>query len=166
MSGLIRNLSTLIWALFAHGQVHATSRISCRFFVTPFDCGASVLKSDKYLQLVESAQLDFLIKTKLLGKLVRSGVHFVNASQLVKFIKPVRMFTQVRIETSIIYADEKCAYFSHLFFVQNQQHGEVLVKMKFKKGLVTISPMKIVGGLPSVKHEHLSAWDQALNAMQ
>ncbi len=166
MSGLIRNLFTLIWALFARGRFDAQSRVSCYFLVTPFDCGASVLKSDKYLQLVESAQVDFLIKTKLIGKLMRSSIHFVNASQLVKFMRPIRMFRRVRVETSIIYADEKCAYFSHALFLQNQQHGEVLVKMKFKRGSVTISPIEIAGNLPSVKHEHLRAWDQTLEAMQ
>jgi acyl-CoA thioesterase FadM len=166
VSGLIRNLFTLIWALFARDRFDAQSRVSCHFLVTPFDCGTSVLKSDKYLQLVESAQLDFLIRTKLIGKLMRSSIHFVNASQLVKFMRPVRVFRRVRVETSIIYADEKCAYFSHSLFLQNQQHGEILVKMKFKRGSVTISPMEIAGSLPSVKHEHLRAWDQTLEAMQ
>jgi len=166
VSGLIRNLFTLIWALFARGQFNAQSRVSCHFLVTPFDCGTSVLKSDKYLQLVESAQLDFLIKTKLIGKLMHRSIHFVNASQLVKFMRPVRVFRRVRVETSIIYADEKCAYFSHSLFLQNQQHGEVLVKMKFKRGSATISPIEIAGNLPSVKHEHLRAWDQTLEAMQ
>lgn len=166
MSGLIRNLFTLISALFARGQFDAQSRVSCHFLITPFDCGTSVLKSDKYLQLVESAQLDFLIKTKLIGRLMRSNIHFVNASQLVKFMRPVRMFSRVRVETSIIYADEKCAYFSHCLFLQNQKHGEVLVKMKFKRGAVTVSPIEIAGNLPSVKHEHLRAWDKTLEAMQ
>ena len=166
MSGLIRNLFTLIYALFARGRFDSQSRVSCHFLVTPFDCGMRVLKSDKYLQLVESAQLDFLIKTKLIGKLMRSNIHFVNAAQLVKFMRPVRVFRRVRVETSIIHADEKCAYFSHCFFLQNQQHGEVLVKMKFKRGSETVSPIEIASNLPSVKHEHLRAWDQTLEAMR
>lgn len=166
MSGLIRNLFTLILAFFARGRFDAQSRVSCRFIVTPFDCGASVLKSDKYLQLVESAQLDFLIKTKLIGKLVRGSVHFVNASQLVKFMRPIGVFRRVRVETSIIYADERCAYFSHSLFLRNQQHAEVLVKMKFKRGSETVSPAEIAGKLPSAKLEHLRAWDQVLEAME
>ena len=116
MSGLVRNLFTLILALFARGRFDAQSRVSCHFLVTPLDCGTRVLKSDKYLQLAEAAQLDFLIKTKLIGKLMRNGTQFVNASQLVKFMRPVKIFSRVRIETGIIYADEKCAYFSHSLF--------------------------------------------------
>jgi len=165
VSGFIRNLLTLIWALFARGPFDACSRVSCHFLITPFDCGISILKSDKYLQLAEAAQLDFLIKTKLIAKLLRHGIHFVNASQLVKFVRPVKLFGRVRIETSIIYADEKCMYFSHSLFVQDRQHGEILVKMKFKKGVVTVSPAKIAGKLPSLKPEHLRAWDETLDAM-
>jgi acyl-CoA thioesterase FadM len=166
VSGLIRNLLTIIWTLLDRRRFDPQSRIRCHFFVTPFDCGTSVLKSDKYLQLAESAQLDFLIKTQLIGKLLRSGIRFVNASQLVKFMRPIAMFSRVRIETSIIYADDKCAYFSHALFMQNQQHGEVLVKMKFKKGSLTISPQEIAGNLPSVKPEHLQAWDLTLASMR
>jgi acyl-CoA thioesterase FadM len=166
VSGLIRNLIAVISALFSRGQIDARSRVICHFLITPFDCGTNVLKSDKYLQLVESAQLDFLIKTKLLGKLMSSNIHFVNASQLVKFMKPVRMFSTVRVETSILYADAKCAYFSHSFFLQNQQHAEVFVKMKFKRGSTTVSPVEIAGDLPSEKQEHLRAWDLTLEAMR
>jgi len=165
VSGLIRNLFTLIWAFFARGQFDAYSRVICHFFIMPLDCGFNVLKSDKYLQLAEAAQLDFLIKTKLIGKLLSQSIHFVNASQLVKFMKPVKVFTCVRIKTSIIYADEKCAYFSHSLFVQDRQHGEVLVKMKFKKVAVTVSPAKIADKLPSLKPEHLKVWDETLEAM-
>ena len=165
MSGLIRNLLTFILALFSRGQFGSQSRVSCYFLVTPFDCGTSVLKSDKYLQLVEAAQLDFLVKTKLIGNLMRNGIQFVNTSQLLKFIRPVKVCSRVRIDTSIIYADEKCAYFSHSFFLQDQQHGEVLVKMKFKRGGVTVAPTEIAGKLPSAKPEHLRAWDQTLAAM-
>lgn len=165
MSGLLRNFITLVVACGARGPFDARSRISCRFWVTPFDCGVSALKSDKYLQLAESAQLDFLVKTKLIGKLLHSSTRFVNASQLVKFMKPIGMFKRVRVETAIIYADRKCAYFSHRLCLKDQWHGEVLVKMKFKKGSVTVCPMDVTGELPSVKPDSLKAWDKTLEAM-
>ena len=39
------------------------------------------------------------------------------------------------------------------------------MKMKFKKGSVTVPPTEIAGKLPSVKPEHLRAWDETLEAM-
>ncbi len=145
MSGLIRNLITLIYALLSNCRLDVQSKVTCHFRITPFDCGVFVLKSDKYFQLAESAQLDFLIKTKLFSKLRAEGLSFVNASQLAKFIKPIGIFKRVRVETRIIFTDEKCAYFSHSMFLGNHQYSEVLVKMKFKMGLLTVGPAEILG---------------------
>lgn len=165
MSGLVRNLITIIQALLSRGVFTCESKITSHFWVTPFDSGTRVLKSDKYLQFAESAQVDFLVKTKLFGKLVRRGIAFVNASQLVKFAKPIRLFERVRVETEVVFSDERCAYFSHALFVGDRRCGEVLVKMKFKKGSVTVHPVEVVGPCISAKPPHIEKWDQALEAM-
>lgn len=165
VSGIIRNLFTIIRSLFSQGDFNARSRVSSHFLVTPFDTGISVLKSDKYLQLAESAQLDFIIKTKLIGKLLKARYRFVNASQLVKFMRPVGLFRRVTVETEIIYADEKFAYFSHSLFVADKKHGEVLVKMKFKSGAITVRPSELIGDWFTEKPQHIQTWDRALEAI-
>ena len=50
MSGLIRNLLTLLWAYF-RGADDPASRVISNFRISPFDAGTQVLKSDKYLQM-------------------------------------------------------------------------------------------------------------------
>ena len=165
MSGLLRNLLTILCALLARKGGDARTRVACHFWATPLDCGTRVLKSDKYLQLAEAAQLDFLITTRLIGPLLRGSIAFVNASQLVRFKRPITMFSRVRVDTEILYADDKCAYFSHAFVVAGQPHAEVLVKMKFKKGPVTVRPADAVGTCLGTKPAHLQAWDQTLEAM-
>lgn len=165
MSGFVRNLLTLLAALLARGSFDARACLACHFIVTPLDCGTRVLKSDKFLQLAEAAQLDFLVRTRLIGALLRGGVAFVNVAQLVRFIKPVGMFTPVRVETAIVFADEKCAYFSHTLFVRGHRHGEVLVRMKFKKGAITVPPRALIGDHPAARPPHILAWDHALDAM-
>ncbi|MBL4798274.1 MAG: thioesterase family protein [Oleispira sp.] len=165
MSGLIRNIITFICALLSRSQFNAQSTVTCYFLITPFDCGVSVLKSDKYFQLAESAQLDFLVKTKLLGKLRDEGLSFVNASQLVKFMKPVGVFSRVRVETRIIFTDDKCAYFSHSIFIGKNKHCEVLVKMKFKKGALTVAPAKVLGEFELENLPYLQSWSQTLESM-
>lgn len=165
MSGLFRNLLTLLLALFSRARPGFDVPVVAHFRAMPWDCGTRVLKSDKYLQFAEAAQLDYLVKTKLLGTLVRGGLGFVNASQLVKFSRPIAMFKRVRVETEVIFADDKCAYFSHALFLGDQRHGEVLVKMKFKKGSVTVRPRQIIDRAFATKPPHLDAWDRALEAM-
>ena len=70
--------------------------------------------------------------------------------------------TPFDVDTAIVFADEKCAYFSHSLRVQGAPHAEVLVKMKFKQGRQTVPPRDVFGECPSDKPAHLVAWDQAL----
>jgi acyl-CoA thioesterase FadM len=165
MPGFFRNLLTLLWALVAPRIADPGARVAAWFWVTPLDAGAHVLKSDRYLQFAEAAQLDYLVRTKLMGTLLRRRLSFVNASQLVKFSRPIAMFKRVRVETAIIFADDKCAWFSHAMFVGAEQHAEVLVKMKFKKGPLTVRPAEFITQGFAAKPAQLEAWDRALDAM-
>ena len=70
MSGLVRNLWVVLRALFYFRTAQPLSQTLAHFFVTPFDTGLVTLKSDKYLQLVEAAQFDYLIKTALIGEML------------------------------------------------------------------------------------------------
>ncbi|MDP1739820.1 thioesterase family protein [Polaromonas sp.] len=164
MSGLFRNFLTIVWALWRYNSVSPQSRTSAWFFVTPFDTGIATLKSDKYLQLAESAQVDYMLQTGLIKKTLGSGYNFVNAAQMVKFIKPIRLFKRVRVETQVVFADSKCVWFSHRFFVGETRHAEVLVKMKFKKGPVTVAPRLLVGAFRGAKPSWADHWDDALAA--
>jgi hypothetical protein len=159
-------LLTLVLAIFARGHASARSILSCHFLVTPFDCGTSVLKSDKYLQLAESAQLDYLVKTRLAGTLLRRGIRVVNLSQFVRFQRPIRVFDRVRVETSVIHADAKCIHFSHSLYRRDEKCAEVFVKMKLKLGLLTVPPREVFGDLPYAQPAQIKAQDEALQAMR
>ena len=140
MSGLLRNFITFLLGLSAYGSKTIGEVTKLDFWVTPFDSGIRVLKSDKYFQLAEAAQIDYLIKVGKFFKIVQSGASFVNVAQIVKFAKPVSIFSRIRVETQLIYADEKCAYFAHAMYSRHEQVAEVLVKMKFKTGRITVAP--------------------------
>ena len=165
MSGLLRNLLTLLQAFLSPVVASTRCRLVTHFRVTPFDCGVSTLKSDKYLQLAEAAQVDYLVRTRLIQTLLRDRVRFVNASQLVKFSRPVGMFQRIRVDTEIIFADNKCVYFSHGFFIGDRQHAEVLVKMKFKKHAMTVPPADIIDHVFTTKPACIETWEQTLDAM-
>ncbi|MFZ6656913.1 thioesterase family protein [Undibacterium sp. TJN19] len=165
MSGLFRNIFTLIIALLSRRETDIRKGIVSHYWITPFDTGIRSLKSDQYFQLAEAAQLDFLVKTSLLARLLREGTGFVNVSQLAKFMKPVGMFQRVRVGTRIIYANEKCAYFAHAVFVHSTPCAEILVKMKFKRGAVTVTPGDLIKTSFSDKPAQILAWEQALEMM-
>jgi len=140
MSGLLRNFITFLLGLSAYGSKTIGEVTKLSFWVTPFDSGIRVLKSDKYFQLAEAAQIDYLIKVGKFFKIIQSGASSVNLAQIVKFAKPVSIFSRIRVETQLVYADEKCAYFSHVMYSRHGQVAEVLVKMKFKSGRITVAP--------------------------
>ncbi|RZI74190.1 MAG: hypothetical protein EOP13_09455 [Pseudomonas sp.] len=166
MAGLLRNIIAFILGLPAYGRLAPNGTTTARFLVTPFDVGMKVLKSDKYLQLVEPAQLDYLLQVGRLFGILRSGARFVNVGQTVRFFRPIRVFSMVRIETRIAYADEKCAFFASTLYVHGERAAEVLVKMKYKKRGLTVDPRSLL-------HVHFDAapppsvlkWDAALAAL-
>jgi acyl-CoA thioesterase FadM len=150
--------------LLAHGSKAAPDVTTVWVWVTPFDTGLRVLKSDKFLQFAETAQIDYLLRVGQFFSLIRSGVGFVNLAQVVIFARPVPVFSRVRVETQLIYADDKCAYFSHTMHAGGSEAAQVLVKMKFKKGRITVPPLTVLpasfAGMPA----KLQALEAALAA--
>lgn len=162
MSGFIRNFLTVLRALLSYASASPLSRTASHFWVTPFDTGLSKLKSDKYFQLAEAAQFDYMVKTGLIGTTLKRSIHFVNLAQMVKFGKPIRLLSRVTVQSQVLYADDKQVYFSHTLFAQGQQCAEVLVKMKFKDGAVTVNPQTLLGPVALAKPPALQLWDDAL----
>jgi acyl-CoA thioesterase FadM len=165
MSGIFKNVLTFIFALFDRKSYSPLSQTTAYYWVMPWDAGLRVLKSDKYLQFAESAQLDYLVKTKLFSVLLSKGISFVNAAQLIKFSKPINMFSHVKVITQVIYLDDKFTYFEHVLSARNKSCATVLVKMKFKKGKLTVNPTEILGAFAGRKAAHLQAWDDSLAGM-
>ncbi|MBA1272023.1 thioesterase family protein [Stutzerimonas azotifigens] len=164
MAGLLRNLLVLILALLHQGSVRPAERLVTRFRVTPLDIGLSRLKSDRYLQLTEAAQLDFLMRTGLIGMLIRNRYNFVNASATVRYTRPITLFSKVSVASRVVYSGPRFAYFEHRFEVSGVEHACVLIKMKFKQGRQTIEPSRILGPVGATdKPEHLQRWDDLLD---
>lgn len=112
MSGFWRNLLTLLAAVFKRDPAILQSGCSCNFWVTPFDVGLRTLKSDKYLQLAEAAQLDFGVRSGLLARMRRARCAMVNVEQHVQFTAPIKLFDKVCVNTIIVLADAKFVLFS------------------------------------------------------
>ena len=165
MSGLFRNFLTIAWALWRYHTVLPQARTSAWFFITPLDTGIATLKSDKYLQIAESAQVDYMLQTGLIKKTLASGYSFVNAAQMVRFIKPIRLFKRVRVETQVVFADTRCAWLCHGFFVGEVRHAEALVMMKFKNGPVTVAPSQMFGAFAGEQSLWVLRWEESLAAL-
>lgn len=147
MSGFWRNLLTLLFAVLKRNPEVMQAGCSCTFWVTPFDVGIRTLKSDKYLQLAEAAQLDFGVRSGLLQRMRRARCAMVNVEQQVQFMKPITLFSRVQVHTSIVSADEKFVNFLHEYSVKGHHCANVTVKAKFKSGRMTQSATDLTGVL-------------------
>ena len=111
MSGIWRNLLTLLAAFFSRYESILKTGCSCTFLVTPFDGGVSTLKSDKYWQFAESAQLDFGMRSGLIQRVQRVGCSMVNVTQNIQFDSQAKLFDKLTFQTNIVFADAKYIYF-------------------------------------------------------
>ena len=145
MSGLWRNVLTLLIALFKRDPAIMQTGCVCTFWVTPFDIGIRTLKSDKYLQLAEAVQLDFGVRSGLLGRMRRARCAVVNTEQQIYFTRPIRLFSRVRVSTSIVFADARFVHFLHEYEVKRLPCARVTVKAKFKAGRITQSAAVLIG---------------------
>ena len=139
MSGFWRNLLTLLMAVFKRDSAILQTGCTCTFWATPFDVGVRNLKSDKYLQFAEAAQLDFGVRSGLLGRMRRARCAMVNVEQRIQFTQPIKLFDKVCVNTTIVFADAKFVHFLHRFTLKGQQCASVQVKAKFKAGRITKS---------------------------
>ncbi|GLK89371.1 acyl-CoA thioesterase [Pseudomonas turukhanskensis] len=166
MSGLLRNLLALLIGLLHHNRKNADSTVTTTFWVTPLDAGLKVLKSDKYLQYAETAQLDYLLHIGQFFPVLRSGASFVNVALQVQFFRPVPLFSRVTVETRLLYTTDKCAYFAHRLFAKGTLAAEVLVKMKFKRGRATVAPAAFLAVSFAQVPEQVQRWEAALQGSQ
>lgn len=163
MGGLLRNVLTLLLASLRRERKAPDQMLSARFLVTPLDVGVIKLKSDRYLRLTEAAQIDFLVRTGLFGTLMRRRYAFVNASVLIRFTAPIKLFSWLTIESRVLYHDARVTYLEHVFLSGAVRCACVLVKMKFKHGRHTIAPPALLGSAGCTdKPDYLQAWDDAL----
>lgn len=133
--------------------------IACRFRVMPWDVGIATLKSDRYFSVADSAQFDFAIRVGLLRPLLGEGVRWVTLAQACSFQRPLRLLQAYAVHTRVVCVDPRHAYLSHRFESAGHVHAEVLVKIKFKSGRLTVPPQRFFPQAPTVRSAAIDALD-------
>jgi acyl-CoA thioesterase FadM len=145
VAGFWRNLLTFLIALFKRNPKILQTGCDCTFWVTPFDVGVRTLKSDRYLQIAEAAQIDFGVRSGLLKRMRRARCSMVNVEQQIHFMNAIKLFSRVRVHTSIVSVDAKFVHFLHAYSVKDHHCANVMVKAKFKSGRITQSASDLTG---------------------
>lgn len=158
----MRLLLTVAQALLG-GRNPPDAAVSCRFRVMPWDVGVATFKSDRYFTVADAAQFDFAIRAGLLRHALREGVRWINLAQACHFERPLRLFQPFDVITTVACVDERHGYFSHRFETPGHLHAEVLVKVKFKQGRLTLAPQRYFPKAPTSRSAAIEALD-ALDA--
>ncbi|MBK0392786.1 thioesterase family protein [Ramlibacter algicola] len=156
---MLRNALTAGLA-FLQPRRPASGEFTCRFRVLPWDVGVRTFKTDRYLAVVESAQVDFVIRAGLLRRFLKEGIGWVNVVQAAHFARPLRLLDAYTVTTRVECADDKHAYASFRFATEAGVHATVLLKTKFKQGRRTIAPRELLGECPSEKPELVQPLDR------
>ena len=143
----MRNAVVACAAAFAP-RLPASGTFECRFRVMPWEVGTRILNSERYYAVAEAAQVDLVMRTGLMFRMVREGVHWANVAQVARFRAPLKLLQSFTVVTQIECADTKHAYLAHRFVSPEGEHALVGVKAKFKRGSLTVPPRELFGDLP------------------
>ena len=154
----MRNALTALHA-FRQPRLAPSADFTCGFRVLPWDVGVRTFKTDRYLAVVEAAQVDFVIRAGLLRRFLKEGLGWVNVTQAASFHRPLKLFDAYAVTTRIECIDDKHAYASLRFAIAGEAHALVLLKTKFKQGRRTVPPAELLPGCPTARPDFLQPLD-------
>lgn len=108
------------------------------FRVMPWDCDVNIhLTNGRYPQRLDHARTRFFLRIGSAPLFARQGWRSVLQSQTITFIREIKPFSLVRIESRVLNWDQKYFYFEHRFMVQGKLHAKCVARVAvLKKGKV------------------------------
>lgn len=105
-----------------------------RFRVMPWDCDINIhLTNGRYPQRLDHARTDYFLR-------IGSGLLFAHkqwrsvlASQTITFIREIKPFSLVDIESRVLYWDQKYFYTEHRFMVNGCLHAKTVARVAVLK---------------------------------
>jgi acyl-CoA thioesterase FadM len=140
MNLYFRLFSTLIKALFCK-KINLLDTTTLRFRVSPLDCDLNLhLTNSRYLAFMDIGRINFIARTKMLGKLLRTGYRPVVADCEISFLKPLNPLQKFHVTTKLLSWDDKYQYFYQTIKHKGNDYATALIKTAFvKKGRVISS---------------------------
>lgn len=125
------------------------------FRVWPHDCDINMhLTNARYFSFADLARTYAIARLGVLGKLVKKGwLPVVNAEEIT-FIKPIAPFERFRLETTLVFWDEKYFYISHEYWVGKRLCAKALIRGVFFSKKQGVVPLDNVLALADIHHVH------------
>lgn len=99
------------------------------FRVMPWDCDINIhLTNGRYPQRLDHARTRFFLRIGSGLLFAHKGWRSVLQSQTITFIREIKPFSLVDIESRILYWDQKYMYFEHRFMVGERLHAKCIAR--------------------------------------
>jgi acyl-CoA thioesterase FadM len=110
-----------------------TSRLD--FHVWPFDLDLNMhMNNGRYLSIMDLGRLDLIVRVGLIKSVIRKRWMPVLASAQMRYRVPLFPFEKFRLETKIIWWDEKWFFMEQRFIVKRGHGKDVVAAIGFVKG--------------------------------
>lgn len=116
----------------------ATAVTHYRFRVMPWDVDLNMhLTNTRYPALLDVSRVQWFVEIGFLPLIIKQGWRVVVASQTITFVREIKPFAMVDIESRVVYWDRKYLYSEHRFLVDGKLHCKALGRLALvKKGRV------------------------------
>lgn len=105
------------------------------FRVMPWDMDLNLhLTNTRYPALIDVGRVQWFAEIGLLPLIMSNGWRTVVASQTVTFVREIKPFTKVDIESRVLYWDRKYLYSEHRFLVEGKLHCKALGRIALVRG--------------------------------
>lgn len=156
----------LKWPFIKKGQ---SLKWTQHFRVWLHDCDINFhLTNARYFSFADLARTYAIMRMGVLGKLVKRGwLPVVNAEEIT-FIKPIAPFALFRLETELLYWDEKYFYIQHHYWVKDKLCAKALIRGVFyskKRGVIPLDDVLQLAGIHEEHHrepEQVTTWKKHL----
>ena len=105
------------------------------FRVMPWDMDLNMhLTNMRYPAIIDVGRVQWFAEIGLLPLIISNGWRTVVASQTVTFVREIKPFTKVEIESRVLYWDRKYLYSEHRFLVEGKLHCKALGRIALVRG--------------------------------
>jgi len=106
-----------------------------KFRVMPWDIDLNMhLTNTRYPAFIDVGRVQWFAEVGLLPLITKDGWRTVVASQTVTFVREIKPFTKVEIESRVLYWDRKYLYSEHRFLVEGKLHCKALGRIALVRG--------------------------------
>jgi hypothetical protein len=146
----LRVLRLLLLALFDRSARDPLRPVTFRLLITPFDVELTRAASHSYAAFAGLGRWAWSFRNIDWNGLLRERWVPLTQSELTQYRRACRIFTFVDVTTTVLWWDEKMAYFEHRITQGDTVSAIVFSRGAFFKGKERVPAERLVKGLPAV----------------